>query len=342
MNRTYWRCLTQLVVFGAISFHLGIAQADETENARSMASSTKRGLHPLVGPVDNDVVLSTFLELGLAFMEEGDEAACERVTTMARSAPRTANVSQPIHGKSELSNFSRMVMSSVMIGTIYDCGRCKVMHSDIAGGVIVSPDGLILTNYHVVDRSESKGTKAIFVMSYDGKAFPIAEILAASESADVALIKIESDSPLTASPIAEESPRPLSELFILSHPRNQFYVLTQGIVSRYATLGMGSQRTDWMEVTADFGGGSSGCGVFNANSELIGLVSRVYPLDRPGKLKSDSDDSNHASRGFTEMVIKRTVPHSQLLKCFHNDKAESLRNGTNMPQKNLAFPAHES
>ena len=157
--------------------------------------------------------------------------------------------------------------SVVVIGHLLADGG--VVH---AAGVVLDAKGLIATAYHVVDKPTAV---ARCVLTSDGKAFPIQEILAADQPNDVAIVRIDATD-LAAVPLSagDDEGTPLT---ILSHPAGEFYSVTQGHLRRFhASVFMGKQVAR-MSVTADFTDGASGGPVFNDRGELAGIVSLQHP-----------------------------------------------------------------
>ena len=78
-----------------------------------------------------------------------------------------------------------------------------------------------------------------------------------------------------------------------------------------------------MEVTADFGGGSSGCGIFNSAGEVIGIASRIKPLNRPAQ-KVVRNGKVIAKPQYVEMVLRRCVDLPTIHACFEpNEPADA-------------------
>lgn len=224
--------------------------------------------------------------------------------------------------------YQHMVKSSLFFGVLYDCGRCDKMHGKFAGGVVIDSSGLVLTNHHVIEkRVGSDSAEAFMAMTYDGKCFEIEEVLAADQAADVALVQLKANGhQFHAAPLAAARPSPMDPVRVISHPSGQFMVLTTGEVSRYVPVRTRSRRryslSDRMEITAPFGAGSSGSGVFNADGEVVGLVSSIFPIVRYEKAKrtaNNADDkatANPTGEGYAEMVLRRCVTLKSIKNCF--------------------------
>lgn len=219
------------------------------------------------------------------------------------------------------SLYRHMVMSSVYLGELYNCGKCDRTHAGFSGGVIISEDGLVLTNHHVLEGRKTGSTEGFMAMTYDGTCWEVEEIVASNPQADIALVRLKSNGhKFYAAPIATTRPDPMDAVRIVSNPSGEFFVMTEGEVSRYSRMRTRTspKKATWMEVTAEFGGGSSGSAVFNSQGEVVGIVSRIKALVRRNDEKSNQDDEQNplARRGFVEMILRRCVPLSAIHECF--------------------------
>jgi len=228
-------------------------------------------------------------------------------------------INQSLSSSNQL--YQHMVKSTLYLGRIYDCGKCDRSHLSMSGGVVIDESGLALTNHHVLASSE-KGTEGYMAMTYDGKCFEVERILAASKKNDIALVQLKANGhKFHAAPIARTRPTPATKVRIVSHPAGEFFALTTGEISRYSRLlGRQSQQRQsnpvWMEVTADFAGGSSGCGVFNSAGEVVGVASRIKPITRAGRKVKHGDGKMNTQPSYAEMVIRRCVNLNAIKACF--------------------------
>ena len=274
----------------------------------------------LTGRIDNDLIYRSFLASGKALTLRTDILDAKQISELLKQQRHPAAIRIPNTGDLGNFDFETIARSSLLFGTVYDCGRCNQLHANVAGGVVVSHDGLALTNYHVLDRDE-KGTLAVFAMTIDGRAHPVAEVLSANKELDVALVRLGGEGPFFPAAIATKLPLPMESATVLSHPKNQFLVLTQGAVSRHVTLNTPNGPEQWTEITADYAAGSSGSGVFNSRGELIGLVSRNFPIlrDPPGTkiaANEEQDRSRDSNLSFVELVLRRCVTLDAIRGCF--------------------------
>lgn len=276
------------------------------------------------GIIDNRRIYNTFVMRGRRLIEDERILDAEEMNAIIGRAPASKSIELPaIEPIPRGEIHERLKRASVMVGNLYDCGRCSNLHGNIAGGVLIREDGFVLTNYHVLEGKGDGKIKGMIAMNHLGQCFAIAEVLAASESADVALIRLASTTKFEPVPLSKTRPSQLSEVIVMSHPHNEFFVVTTGLVSRFVKPTMTVDRTTWMEITAEFSGGSSGSGVFNTDGELVGLVSRIHPMFRPEE-KSEKDSAN--SRGsrpdlvkrpeFVEQILRRCVPLESIQNLF--------------------------
>ena len=138
-----------------------------------------------------------------------------------------------------------------------------------AGAVFVSPDGLALTNYHV---AQALNESAVMAMTPNGKSYEVTRMIAGNPKTDVALVEIDTKSdtvPFVA--IADNVPKIGDNIKVIHHSENRFYTYDRGYVMRHPSLG----NQPWMEISADYAPGGSGCGIFDDQFRLVGLVSTI-------------------------------------------------------------------
>lgn len=293
-----------------------VAESPESKQGDWILADNEPIVDLTEGLIDNRRVYQHFMKRGQALLEDDRIFTDREMLHALEAAPGTTHRTRlAVEPVSKEAVFERCRRASMVVGCLYDCGRCSQIHANLSGGVVVSEDGLVLTNYHVLVREEGK-VKGMVAMNHQGECFSIAEVLAASKSADVALIRLACDRPLEAIPIATGSPNPLSPIFVISHPHNEFFAVSTGVVSRLAKSGMPGDSATWLEITAEFSGGSSGSGIFDVSGQLVGLVSRIHPLfrmengngSRSGASSSTQSPANGLPKVFVEQILRRCVP----------------------------------
>jgi S1-C subfamily serine protease len=149
-----------------------------------------------------------------------------------------------------------------------------VTSSGIGSGVLISPDGKVLTAAHVVHTADSVG--AVF---QDGQLIP-ARVLSSAPFADVALVQLER-MPENAVPVRlGDSDRMAvgDEVFVVGAPYGISHTLTAGHISsrhtRKALLG-NLEALELFQTDASINMGNSGGPLFNMDGEVIGVVSHI-------------------------------------------------------------------
>src|SRR5262245_48709540 len=141
----------------------------------------------------------------------------------------------------------------------------------LGSGVIVSPDGHILTNAHVVE-----GAEHVRVVLNDGREYT-AKVLGVDTPSDLAVIDVAADN-LPALPLADSnSPRVGDVVLAVGNPLGVGQTVTMGILSakgRTTEVGDGSYQ-DFLQTDAPINRGNSGGALVTANGELIGITSQI-------------------------------------------------------------------
>ena len=231
----------------------------------------------LNGFIDDQKINIALQQRGMLLRDREGSVTAKTLMDQLRSVgDRIDSPPATVEASPEGSELERCFQSTLIMANLYDCGRCDKVHVGTAGAVALSADGLVLTNYHVMNSPND--TFNYFIMSTDGRVFPVIEVLATNKLDDWAIVRVEADD-LTPVRIAEEIPAPMDPLFVISHPHDHYYSVSTGVVSRFSRRpNRQGQYLNMMEITAKFSQGSSGSGVFNEAGELIGLVSRKEPI----------------------------------------------------------------
>ena len=137
-------------------------------------------------------------------------------------------------------------------------------------GVIISKDGYIVTNNHVID-----GADEIAVKLNDNREFK-GRIIGTDPSTDLALVKIESDDDLPTIPVGDSEALKVGEwVLAVGNPFNLNSTVTAGIVSAKArTLGVYNGGIEsFIQTDAAINQGNSGGALVNAKGDLGGINS---------------------------------------------------------------------
>jgi serine protease Do len=181
--------------------------------------------------------------------------------------------------------------------------------------VIVSKDGYILTNYHVV-----AGANEIEVKTSDNRSFQ-AEIVGVDSLADVAVIKIKEK--VKDLPVAylgdSDKLRPGDWAIAIGNPFSLTSTVTLGIISalKRATGGTGDAYQNFIQTDAAINPGNSGGALVNINGELIGINTMIYtqsggymgigfaiPISMARQIMEDLIYEGKVTRGWLGVMIQ--------------------------------------
>jgi serine protease Do len=139
----------------------------------------------------------------------------------------------------------------------------------LGSGVIVTPDGYILTNNHVVE-----GATDIKVSFSDRREFT-AKVIGTDQPTDIAVIKID-DKNLPTLPLSSTVPQVGDVALAIGDPFGIGQTVTMGIVSATGRTGLGIERyEDFIQTDAAINPGNSGGALINTHGELIGINTAI-------------------------------------------------------------------
>ena len=136
-------------------------------------------------------------------------------------------------------------------------------------GFVISPDGYVVTNNHVID-----GATKIEV-AFDAGDKYTAKLVGTDQRTDVALLKIEPKSPLPAVKLSTKAPRVGDWALAVGNPFGLGGTVTAGIVSALAR-DIGSGPYDYLQIDAAVNRGNSGGPTFNLDGDVIGVNTAIY------------------------------------------------------------------
>ena len=144
--------------------------------------------------------------------------------------------------------------------------------SGLGSGVVVSADGYILTNNHVVE-----GADEIEVASSDGRKFK-AKIVGADPESDLAVLKIHPDAKLpTITFAASDSMRVGDVVLAIGNPFGVGQTVTSGIVSALGRSNLGINTFEnFIQTDAAINPGNSGGALIDSNGLLVGINTAIY------------------------------------------------------------------
>ena len=146
-------------------------------------------------------------------------------------------------------------------------------------GFIISSDGYILTNFHVIESSNS-----VTVTTYDGTEYD-AEIIGYDQSMDIAVLKIDAKELVPVVLGRSETLNVGDDVIAIGNPLGELtFSLTRGVVSaldRQVTLS-GNVTMELIQTDCAINSGNSGGALFNMYGEVVGITNAKYSSSSSG------------------------------------------------------------
>jgi serine protease Do len=186
----------------------------------------------------------------------------------------------------------------------------------VGSGVIVTKDGYILTNNHVVD-----GADEVKVALQDGREF-VAKVIGRDPKSDVAIIKVDAKD-LPAVPMADSDKVEVGDVVLaIGNPFGIGQTVTTGIVSATGRAGATSlDYEDFIQTDAAINPGNSGGALVDAEGRLIGINTAILsrsggnqgigfaiPVNLTRDVMQGLIKDGHVTRGYLGVMIQDLNP----------------------------------
>lgn len=195
----------------------------------------------------------------------------------------------------------------------------------LGSGVIVSADGYIITNHHVID-----GAEDIKVDLTDGRTLD-AKLVGSDQPSDLAVLKVTQTSLPFLTPGDSDKVRVGDVALAIGNPLDVGQTVTMGIISAKgrSTPGTGSGNfEDFLQTDAPINRGNSGGALVNTNGDLIGINSQIIGGLSGGNIGIGFAIPSNMVRSVMDQLIKTgTVRRGQLgisVRRVDSDMAQSL------------------
>jgi serine protease Do len=197
----------------------------------------------------------------------------------------------------------------------------QMKRQSLGSGFIVSPDGYILTNNHVVDKADE-----ITVKLYNQKEYK-AKVIGTDRDTDLAVIKINAEN-LQPILMGDSDKIDVGDwVLAVGSPFGLEQTVTQGIISAKGRIIGAGPYDDFLQTDAAINPGNSGGPLINMSGEVIGIntaisstsggyegVGFAMPINIAKKTYSDIISSGRVIRGWLGVVIQEMTP--ELAKHF--------------------------
>jgi serine protease Do len=194
-------------------------------------------------------------------------------------------------------------------------GQREYKQHGLGSGVIVSSDGYILTNNHVVGNADE-----IHVTLQDRREFT-AKVIGKDAKTDLGLIKIDTKDALPVAPLGDSNTTDVGDWVIaIGNPFNVGMTVTAGIVSAKGRI-LGGDYDDFIQTDASINPGNSGGPLINTKGEVIGINTAIYsrtganngigfaiPIDMARNVMDQLKAHGRVVRGWLGVEIQEVTP----------------------------------
>lgn len=186
--------------------------------------------------------------------------------------------------------------------------------TSLGSGFIISKDGHVITNYHVV-----KDAEEIAVRLVDRREF-VAEVVGFDEQSDIALLKIEGED-LPSVILGDSDKLKVGEwVLAIGSPFTFDHSVTAGIVSAKGRALPNENYVPFIQTDVAINPGNSGGPLFNMKGEVIGVNSQIYsrtggfmglsfavPINLVNNVYQQLRDNGEVARGWLGVIIQEVT-----------------------------------
>jgi serine protease Do len=176
-------------------------------------------------------------------------------------------------------------------------------------GFLITADGDILTNHHVVE-----GAERLVVRLSDGRTLR-ARAIGSDPDTDIALIRVESSSPLQFAPLGDSDTLRVGEWVVaIGNPLSYEHTVTVGVVSFLGRKLFDSSLDRYIQTDAAINFGNSGGPLISARGEVIGINAAIssrasnigfaVPINLAKGILSQLREAGYVSRGYIGVMLR--------------------------------------
>ena len=236
--------------------------------------------------IKNKIILLTYLVCQIVLISDGPLFAhsekYSRETPVVRAvrkvSPAVVNISSEYEVRKQVSPFSGYRMDPFFdsfFKDFFDPGNeRRYKRNSLGSGVIIDGQrGFILTNAHVVEKT---GTIRVVLNDQEEHA---AQVVGADPDSDLAVLRIESKTPLPAIDMGDSDNLMIGETVIaIGNPFGFSHTVTTGVISALNRSFRADDRIfqDFIQTDASINPGNSGGPLLNINGELVGINTAIY------------------------------------------------------------------
>ena len=194
-------------------------------------------------------------------------------------------------------------------------GSPDVPHRErsLGSGFIISKDGFILTNNHVVEEADE-----VKVTLEDGRVF-VAEVKGLDPKLDVALLKIDAGTDLPVAQLGDSGKLQVGEwVMAIGNPFGLEETVTAGIVSAKERVIGAGPYDDFIQTDASINPGNSGGPLFDTNGKVVGINTAIVssgqgigfaiPINAAKLILPELRETGKVTRGWLGVAVQELTP----------------------------------
>jgi serine protease Do len=191
----------------------------------------------------------------------------------------------------------------------------RYKQTSLGSGVVIRPDGYILTNQHVVLHGSE-----ITVTLVDDRDFK-AQLIGADSDSDLAVLKVKTDKPLPYITMGNSDDLMIGETVIaIGNPFGLSHTVTTGVVSALGRSLKSGEQTyyDFIQTDASINPGNSGGPLLNLSGDLIGINTAIYqkaqgigfaiPINRARRIVTDLISYGEVHVPWVGVIVRDLTP----------------------------------
>ena len=196
----------------------------------------------------------------------------------------------------------------------------------LGSGVILSKEGYIVTNNHVIDKAD----EITVTIANTKKEYP-AKIIGKDPKTDIAVIKIETKDELTPILLGDSSLLKVGDIvFAIGNPFGVGQSVTQGIISAQQKSSIGiNEYENFIQTDASINPGNSGGALVDSRGALIGINSAI--LSKSG---GNNGIGFAIEINMVENIVKKLINSGKIIRGYMGVKISDFNNDLNELYKN--------
>ena len=217
----------------------------------------------------NQFSVTSNSEPSVPFLQTSNSGLSTTNALLTNAPELTSAAEKAVHSVVHVKN-TAIVTAPMSIEDFFMGRQSQRAQVGTGSGVIISPDGYIITNNHVID-----GARDLSITLNDNRSYD-AELIGTDPKTDIALLKIDASDDLPYATFGDSDQTKIGEwVLAVGNPFNLNSTVTAGIISAKSRDLSGQNYQSFIQTDAAVNPGNSGGALVNTNGELIGINTAI-------------------------------------------------------------------